>query len=113
VPRAPTGSAAGKQAPVMVFVSVGTYLWREIMDKKGTWLQAIGSADIWYCEGGSKQIYLGLVKYGRRHRIVSCIAETPQEAIEKMSEDGDILTAASLRDIISGLQDQEEDPILQ
>lgn len=83
------------------------------MDKKGSWVQTIDDADIWYCEGGKKQIYVGLVKDGRRHYILSVVAETVEEAVELLSEDGDIITARSLRDILSSLSQRDAGPILQ
>lgn len=83
------------------------------MDKKGSWVQTIDGADIWYCEGGDKQIYIGIVKNGRRQIIISVVAETVEEAVELFSEDGDIVSARSLRDILSNLSRREEGPFLQ
>ncbi|HEY4693122.1 MAG TPA: hypothetical protein VIH16_06765 [Bellilinea sp.] len=78
--------------------------------KKVTWLQNIDTADIWYCEGSEKQLYLGLLKDGGRHKMVSVVAETPEEALEKMSEGGVVVLARSMRDIISDFL-VEDDPI--
>ena len=78
--------------------------------KKVSWLQNIDTADIWYCEGGEKQLYLGLLKAGRSHKMISVIAGTPEEAIEKMAEGGEVVLARSMRDIISDFL-VEDDPI--
>jgi len=83
------------------------------MEKKGYWVQALTDAEIWYCEGGSYQIYLGLVKIRGREKIVSVLAKDPEDALEQFSEYGDLLSARSLRDLLSGMTvEWEEDPVL-
>lgn len=80
--------------------------------KKVSRLQTIDTADIWYCEAGEKQLYLGLLKVGKGHSMISVIAQTPEEALDKMSEGGDVVLARSMRDIISDFL-VENDPIEQ
>jgi len=80
--------------------------------KKVSKLQTIDTADIWYCEAGDKQLYLGLLKVGKRHSMISVVAASPEEALDKMSEDGDVVLARSMRDIISDFL-VVDDPIEQ
>ncbi len=64
-------------------------------------LQNIDHADIWYCEAGSKRLFIGLVKSGDNQAIVRVVAETFDEAWTKMAESGDVLIAEPMREIIS------------
>lgn len=70
-------------------------------EKKGVKLQNITHADIWYCEAGSKHMYIGLVKKGDSQLIVRVLADTLEDAWGKMAESGDVLIAESMHDIIS------------